>query len=98
MKMNVFIIMLTLYTILFGNQKEKCQDLLKKYKIEKMVKSNTGWMRVCNNGKIIDYIRNKSINKDSLRYEDIKELCECLIDKNVKNRSVCEYLILRDKR
>lgn len=51
-----------------------CEDIFIYYNVNVKLKSNSGWHRVCNNGKLNLYI---NINNDYMYNEHI---CRCLIE------------------
>lgn len=91
MSKKILAVMLTTNIIIAGLSKiyardeelnYKCRTLFNKYQIDPVTKSYKGWMRVCGNGKIHLYSKQKYIEE-----KDVKELCGCFKD-NYKTRDV----------
>lgn len=60
---------------------KKCEMILNRYGIDPYLKSNSGWMRVCNNDKLHLYTEN------ILTEEEKDLICKCVITTE-KDRSV----------
>jgi hypothetical protein len=70
------------FTMVYGDDEErKCNRLLKKYEINRNLKSYTGWLRVCKNDKISLYA-----NKELKTYNKI-DICRCF-KSDLKDRSI----------